>query len=168
MINDLTVISFFQLLNRDLSVKEFEAWIYDNEKRLEIELPANLYLDLLSFDYNKKDSLAELEQKITPYIDSRDFNIWRTRMLLLKILNAEVDLVLATRKLRDLYNSTEEKLLSIELGIGYESVLDDLPVPSEYDLWNKDELTMKLKKLDFYKEDLLRDVKSALTTLERK
>ncbi|WP_207428797.1 hypothetical protein [Pedobacter sp. SYSU D00535] len=168
MLNDQTEIKFFELLNRDLSIKDFKEWIYKNESRLETELTADLYSDLISLDYNHKDSLYELEKKIIPYLDSQKFNIWRTRMLLFKIVNNEIDLVLATRKLRNLYNSTEEELLPIKLGLGYESVLDDLLIPSEYDQWNKEELELKLKKLDYYKMDFLRDAQSALRDLEDK
>lgn len=166
MLNDLTEIKFFELLNRDLLIKDFEQWIYQNESGLETELTGELYFDLISFDYDQKDALARLEEKIKPCIDLPKFEVWKTRNLLLKILNGKIDLVLATRKLRELYNSLEQKLLPIKLGIGYESVLDDLPIPSEYHQWNKDELEIKLKTLDYYKEDLIKDVKSALKNLE--
>lgn len=164
MFTDFIKTNFFRVLNRDLPIKEFEAWVYSWEARIQAELPSDLYFDLISFNYNQKDALAELEKKIRPFIETNEFDVWRTKELLSQIVNNEIDLVVATRKLRDLYYSTGEKL-PIELGIGYESVLDDLPVPSEYDQWNKEELKEKLKKLDYYKEDLLQDAKSALESL---
>jgi len=66
---------------------------------------------------------------------------------------------LASRKLRKLYkeqeDSLERPLITIRLGIGFESVLDECPIESEYVRWNQKALTKTLETVELYKEDLI-------------
>ena len=52
------------------------------------------------------------------------------------------------------------------LAVYYESELDDVPIPSEYKLWNDQGLQEKLKKVDLYKGDFIKDAKDFLATLD--
>jgi hypothetical protein len=161
----LTEQIFFRLLDRDCSVKEFEQWIYSHSDNLGKELSTHLHLDLISSDYNQKDSFSQLIEKIAPYINTDEFNIWRTKKLLTEIIEEKIDIVTATRKLRDLYFETGENFIPVTLGIGYESELDDVPTPSEYNQWDSNGLQEKLKKVEWYKDDIIRDAKKILATL---
>ncbi|MEO8146985.1 MAG: hypothetical protein ABI723_05070 [Bacteroidia bacterium] len=158
---------FFQLLNLDLSVKDFEQWVYKYSDILETDLQAELHFDLISFDYNQRGSFSKIKEKIKPYIDNDEFNIWRAKKLLTDIIEQKIDLVEATRKLRELYFDTGESFIPVKLGIGYESELDDLPIPSEYHQWDSRMLKEKLKKVDLYKDKLIRDAKQFLATLDK-
>ena len=164
-LTDTTKQIFFQLLEGYLSIKDFGQWIYSNNEKLEIELHPDLYHDIISIDYNEEDSFIDVNNLLAPYIDINEVNIWRTKKLLTEIIEQKIDLVLATRKLRELYFATGENFIPITLGIGYESELDDLPIPNEYHQWDSKALEEKLKKIDMYKENLLCDVKKFIATL---
>ncbi len=166
-LTDTTKQTFFRLLNGDLAIKEFEQWVYNSSDNLEAELQPDFYLDLISFNYNQKDNFRQLGDKIGTQIDTNEFNIWRTRRLLRDIIENKIDLVLATRKLRELYFDTGENFIPITLGVGYESVLDDVPTPSEYKQWESGALKQVLKKVDGYRDDIIRDAKLFLDTLDR-
>ena len=168
MLNQTTKQTFFHLLDRRLEVKDFERWVYNSSNRLEGELQADFYINLISFNYNQKDTLQKLRDIINPFIDIQEFNTWRTKELLNDIINDKIDLVVASRKLRDLYFETGEDFIPITLGIGYESELDDVPVPSEYSLWNKKDLDEKLKKVEWYKDRILQDSREFLNILKKK
>jgi len=167
-LTDSTKQIFFRLLDRDFSVKEFEQWIYRNSDNLEKELPTDLHFDLISLGYNQKDIFFQLKDKITPYININQFNIWRTKKLLEEIIQEKIDIVTSTRKLRDLFFDTGENFIPVTLGIGYESELDDVPAPSEYDQWDSNALKEKLKKIEWYKDDIILDAKEFLATLDNK
>ena len=157
----------YRLLDKDLSINDFEQFIYDNNQ-FKNEIQADFYLDLISLDYNNKGIYWDLLSKVESYIDKNDFNLWRTKKLLADIIENKVDLVFATRKLRDLYFATGEKLIPIRLGVGYESELDELPIPDEYIQWNERELKEKLKKVDLYRDDIISDAKIFLDELNNK
>lgn len=167
-LTDSTKQIFFRLLDKDFSIKEFEQWIYKHSNNLEKELPTELHFDLISFGYNQKDSFFQIEDKITRYIDTNEFNIWRTKKLLTEIIEEKIDIITATRKLRDLYFETGEKFIPVPLGIGYASELDDVPSPSEYNQWDSDGLKEKLKKVEWYKDDMIQDAKEFLARLDKK
>jgi hypothetical protein len=166
-LTDITKQTFFRLLDGDLPIKDFEQWVYKSGDFLETELQQDIYLDLISFNYNQKDNLLLLSDKIKTLVDIDEFNIWRTKRLLKDIIENNIDLVLATRKLRQLYFDTGESFIPITLGIGYESVLDDVPTPAEYKQWESEALKQVLKKVDGYKTDIIQDAKLFLDTLNR-
>ena len=64
-------------------------------------------------------------------------------------------MVLATPRLRQLYFETEENFIPITLGLVYESMLDDVPTPIQYKQWNSESLKEKLKKVDWYRDDII-------------
>jgi len=158
--------AFFQFLNGELSIIDFEQWIYKSSVLLEQELSPDFHFELISFDYNQKDSHFLLAQKLKVQIDANEYNIWRTKKLLVQILDDKIDLVLASRKLRELYYDTGEKFIPLTLGIGYESVFDHLPIPDEYDFWDRESLKETLKTVTAYKDDFIRDAKLFLEKLE--
>ncbi|MBK9183980.1 MAG: hypothetical protein IPM83_12920 [Ignavibacteria bacterium] len=155
---------FYEVLNGDMTIRDFEQLIYDSDK-YENALGAGLYLDLISFNYDQKDALTQLKEIIRPFIDSNEFNVWRIKSLLIDIIEDRIDLVVATHKLRDLYYSTGESIIPISLGVGYESELDEVPIPSEYHLWDKNGLSEKLKKVELYRPDIIREAKELLEKL---
>jgi hypothetical protein len=154
----------FEFLDNEVTTGDFEQWIYKNNE-LETSQPT-LYQDLILSDFGDTDVKNGIKNKLGPYIDSKEFNVWRTKRLLNKIIENKIDIVLGTRKLRELYFETGENFIPPTLGIGFESELDDLPTPDEYHMWNEKELKEKLKKADRYKEDIKRDAEAFLTTLK--
>lgn len=166
-ISNLTKQTFFRLLNGDMSISDFEQWIYTSGDLLEQELESEIYLELVSFNYKQKDSLQLLINKAKTLVNMDEFNIWRTSRLLTDIIENNLDLVLATRKLRQLYFETGKNIIPETLGIGFESELDDLPIPSEYNQWESSALQKTLEKADQYKDEIVRDAKLLLHTLNK-
>jgi hypothetical protein len=164
-LTDMTKYTFFKLFDGVLSVENFEQWIYKSDKDLERELEYDLYFSLISFNYSQKDALAKLKSCILPYVDISEFNIWQIKNILTDIIEERIDQVLATRILRKLYFDTGENFIPITLGVGYESVLDEVPIPSEYGKWSSNELKEKLKIVAHYRADLINDARSFLEQL---
>lgn len=63
-ISNLTKQTFFRLLNGDISISDFEQWVYASGDMLEKELESEIYLELVSFNYNQKDNLQLLIDKV--------------------------------------------------------------------------------------------------------
>lgn len=154
----------FEFLDNEATTDDFEQWIL-HDKELETFQPT-VYQDLIQFDFGDRDARQGIKNKLEPYIDRTEFNVWRTKRLLSKIIEDKIDIVLGTRKLRELYFDTSESFIPVTLGIGYESELDDLPTPDEYHMWNEKDLKEKLTKADKYRANIKRDAKAFLTILE--
>jgi hypothetical protein len=153
----------FEFLDNGVTVKDFEQWVYAH-KELEALQPT-LYQDLILFDYTDKDARHQINEKLKPYIDKTEFDLWRTIRLLNKIIEDKIDIVLATRELRQLYYDTGERFIPTKLGIGYESVLDHIPIRDEYHLWNEDVLKEQLKMVDSYRDNIKKDAREFLRTI---
>lgn len=161
-------IKFYEFLNGDIEREELEKWVYQT-KELENELPQDHYVDLISFPFKTGDLKYYISKLVDLFFDWQEYEKWRTIKLLKEILGNEIETVLATRKLRQLYLEQEKRikwpLISIRLGVGFESVMDNCPIETEYENWNKDELKKQLESIDFYKEDFYETVKYELSEL---
>lgn len=157
--------TFFHFLDGDIAISELEQWIYSNSSKLENELQSDNYLNLISFDFTQKAAGSWLRDEIFALIDRNEYYVWSTIKLLNEIIESDIDLVLAIRKLRELYDLTGGEWLPIRLGVGYESAMDHLPVPDEYDQWNKTALAEKLKEVEEYRDRIVNDAVSFLKTI---
>lgn len=163
-------IKFYQFLNDDISLESFESWVYENNE-LENIIKENHYNDLLAFDFKSRKIKNFIKSIVKKHFDWKEFEKWRTIELLKNIKSAKIEIVLATRKLRELYLEQEEGIespfLNIELAIGYESELDNCPIQAEYNQWNPDALKKQLKPVEWYRSQILEDVDQALTQLQK-
>jgi hypothetical protein len=161
-------IQFYKFLNEDISKESFEKWIYKNIG-LEKLFHNDHYIDLLAFNYKSEETINFIKSVVKKNFDWQEFEKWRTIAILEKIKNGKVELVLASRRLRQLYLEQEEEIgktfVSIGLAIGYESLLDNCPIESEYHLWNSDSLKKQLEPIEFYRDNFLIDVDKELTEL---
>jgi hypothetical protein len=66
----------FKVLNCEISVKEFELWVYQTSD-LEKELSEQHYLDLIAFNYNQEHAFHELYNMFTEWIDFPKFEKYR-------------------------------------------------------------------------------------------
>ena len=150
-------VKFYEFLNGDINKVQLENWVYET-KELEKELPEDHYIDLISFAFKTGDLKTYISKLVDLFFDWQEYEAWRTIKLLRNIVNDEIEIVLATRMLRQLYLEQEEKikwpLISINLGIGFESVLDNCPIESEYGNWNKEALKKQLEPINWYKEEI--------------
>ena len=161
--------TFYRFLNKELSASDFEKWIYDNPD-IESGLGTDLYMDLISYNFTSRDLIPYIEGIVEKCFDLLEFEKWRTIRLLTDIKDGNVEIVLATRKLREIYLEQEDKIgksfLSMTLAIGYESELDSCPIESEYHLYNKLSLLSMLEPVEWYKTDILEMVELELQELK--
>lgn len=161
-------INFFRFLNKEISINDFEKWIYENPS-LESEIGTDFYTDLISYNFKSHDLIPYISRLVEKCFDWMDYEKWRTIRLLSKIKDCEIEIVLASRKLRELYLEQEDKIgkpfISIGLAIGYESELDKCPIESEYHLYDKQTLKKLLKPVSWYKTNFLKSVEQELQEL---
>ncbi len=152
---DSIKLIFFKLLNEDISIQEFEAWLYNSTNDLEKQLPNDLYISLISFNYRQKDTLNLLYKLISDYIHQGEFEFWRIKELLTKIVENRIDFVVGIRALSNLYITIDGESVQNPLGRLLSSELDGFPIPSEYNLWDDKVLKEKLEELNKYKVSFL-------------
>ena len=89
--------------------------------------------------------------------------------MLKNIKSGKIEIVLVTRKLRQLFLEQEKEikmpLLSVGLSIVYESELDDCPTESEYHQWNSDALKRQLESVELYRSQIFEDIDQELAEL---
>ena len=161
-------IKFYEYLNGDIEVQELEDWVYENNQLTEL-FGEDHYTDLISFNFKSHDSILYIKSFVKKFFDWDEYEKWRTIRLLQEIKNENIEIVLASRKMRQLYLEQEDEiqrpLISIGLAIGYESELDRCPIESEYNQWNKEALKKQLEPVQWYKQDILDSVNHELTEL---
>jgi hypothetical protein len=161
-------LQFYKFLDSQLTIEEIESWIYESPF-LEEFLGNDHYIDLISYNFKNKCARDYIQSIVTKFLSLTEYENWRTVNLLTEITKGNIEIVLASRKLRQLYKDQEETLetplLSIGLAIGYESELDNCPIESEYHQWNKEQLKKQLEPVDWYKLDFLEDVLKELNKL---
>ena len=67
---------FFKVLNHELSIKEFEQWVYATDE-LETVLSTHDYLNLIAFNYGQLKALDYLEDLLMDIIDFPKFEKYR-------------------------------------------------------------------------------------------
>ncbi|WP_405604160.1 barstar family protein [Polaribacter sp. Asnod1-A03] len=161
-------IKFYQFLNNDISLELFESWVYEN-KELENVISEENYIDLLAFNFKSREIKNFIKSIIKKHFDWKEFEKYRTIELLKNIKSGNIEIVLASRKLRELYLEQEEEIkrpfLSIGLAIGYESELDNCLIESEYKLWNSNALKKQLEPVEWYRKRILENVNQELNEL---
>ena len=161
-------INFYKFLSGELSLPEFEKWIYEN-KELESEIGGEVYTELISFNFSSHDTIPFIKKIVLSCFDWKEYEEWRTINLLTGILENKIEIVLATRKMRQLYleqlDTMTKPHISSGLAIGYESELDSCPLESEYHLYNKLKLKTLLEPVNWYKKPILEQVSQELEEL---
>ena len=102
-------ITFYKFLNDDISKEDLENWIYEN-KELEKLFQVDHYNDLLSFNYKSRETKNYIKSLVKENFDWQEFEKWRTIELLEKIKSGKIELVLASRRLRQLYLEQEKEI----------------------------------------------------------
>jgi hypothetical protein len=125
---------FFETLNGDKSISEFEEWLY-NDKSLETIINSDDYLDLISYNYKTDTSKKWLYTLFEKYIDKGEFEKRKIRNILAKglIRNKEQSRIII--EFYDLY--CKGYIFLDKLGLGY-GLAAKIPF-SQADSW--DELT---------------------------
>ncbi|MCI0395538.1 MAG: hypothetical protein L0332_21900 [Chloroflexi bacterium] len=124
--------TLFRFLIGEIPLEEFETWVYSS-KELESYLNSDAYLELISFNFQKKGAGYEVKSLLYKHIDVGKYETWRIKKLLGQLLNEERDLVELLEIFYVLYCGGYRFLERI----GYQHVMvDNIPRLTERSLWN--------------------------------
>jgi len=83
--NRSTTIKFYQVLSGELTLTDFEKWIY-NSSTLEEEIGSTSYMDLISFDFKDKNATEKIIAFTTELVQSGDFEKWKISKILYEFI----------------------------------------------------------------------------------
>ncbi|MBD3362703.1 hypothetical protein GF362_03220 [Candidatus Dojkabacteria bacterium] len=158
--------NFNKLINSDISIKDFEEWIY-TDKTIEKIIGKDNYVTLVSMNYTKSDSKEKVQKYLVELFESLEpelYDKYRVYNILKGMLDGQKDLVSGCRRLVQLRKRGLEFIPKIF--VGFDSELDDVPLPEQYSQWNKNALGEKLKKIDYYREDIIKYSKKLIKELD--
>ena len=152
--------TFYSLFIEDISLSDFEKWIYSNSD-LEKSLSADIYHDLISFNY-KSDSSKDRFYKLifTNLLDVNDFEKWKIIRLLRNSLNNK-NLPVNLMLMYELYCKGYDFLHN--LGLGYGLTLK-VPISTKLKKDNWWDLTEneKIELLESFQPDLNNQIEHLL------
>ncbi len=93
-------IEFFKVYNKEISVEEFEKWLY-SKKELEQLLDHDTYIDLISLNYKERHAKYELGKIIDPFLDLGKFEERKIKKVLTDLIERTDDFA---KSLIDTYN----------------------------------------------------------------
>ena len=68
--------TLFQFLDRQLSIKDFEQWVYATPA-LEQLIPPASYVELIALNYAHKFTYDRIEKLVMPLIDEGGYQLWK-------------------------------------------------------------------------------------------
>jgi hypothetical protein len=143
----------------------FEKWLCLSPN-LEIVLGKTTWLELVSTNFQNAAEAHELREKITKLVEQHNPGHLiheQVKSILEGMLNGTMDLVSGCRRLSKYWNQQNEWIPVIF--VGYDSELDEVPLPEQYGLWSKAALGEKLEKVEFYRADILKACENFLKEL---
>ena len=72
---------FFRVLNKEISIQDFEKWVYETEE-LEHVLSSDNYLDLIAFNFKQPHVLYELYKVLIEWINIQKYETYKIIYLL--------------------------------------------------------------------------------------
>lgn len=142
--------TFFLLLYGDMSLPDFEQWVYTN-KNLELAVSEDDYLELITFGYRQTGAKYELPRIVDKHIAHAEYEKWKALRLLYSALKRDEKLPQILIEFYELYYRGYD--FFNELGLQYgvlfvweyedwqtmfltelEKILDDLFPELEYEI----------------------------------
>jgi hypothetical protein len=163
---EAVLAEFCEFITGEIKPADFERWICA-EPNLDSILGKTAWLDLVSINIQDACGQAELKEKASQIVEQHNpKHLIRVRVkkLLKGMLDGTVDLVSGCGQLSTFWNQQEE-WIPVAF-VGYYSEFDDVPRPNQYKLWSEATLQEKLKKVDFYRKDILQICKEFLQELD--
>ena len=139
--------AFLNMMSGNTAIRIFEQWVYAF-KDVELMLPEDDYLKLISFDYKKNGARFELFNLLNDLIGSGEFETWELINLLTQAKVRDNNLPGVLEKVYDLYFYGYSFLNTIGLGFGLKMLY--LPAPYKVEHWaqlNATETLELVKKL---------------------
>jgi len=156
-------LKFYQVLKHKIKIEDFEQWVYGT-KKLEDELPEEVYIDLISLNYKAKYAHAELEKVIGPFVQNGKFEIKRITRFLKSIIARDEDCAEAIEMTYDLYCSGYNFLR--RLGLTYGLYVACPPSGNYEKTWNETSKEDQDELLDTFYPDIIADAQNALNWFE--
>jgi hypothetical protein len=159
--NDIRNI-FFETLHGDISVFEFEKWLYA-DKSLEKSLTPDDYLNFISLNYKSSEAKYCLCHLIEKHISLGDYEKWRLLNLLTKALKRDNELPNILMTFYDLYCSGYSFFDNLGLGYGLAIVV---PYSHGADSWDQLSENKKKELLDSFYPNIVTEIKKVIFWLE--
>lgn len=139
---------FYKVIKGDLTIAEFEEWLYSvDEGIINALFDENFYFELISINYRSKFAYDELEKIIYSKIPFNKFEEMTLRFILNNLINRTRDMVDLLEILYDLYSKGYYFLEF--LGLTYVFCgIDDIPRLSEKTLWDEQKFNEKREILN--------------------
>ncbi|MCL2677925.1 MAG: hypothetical protein FWE85_02605 [Clostridiales bacterium] len=154
---------FYKVLLRDMALEDFEEWLYEN-KKLEMVITSDDYLDLISLNYRKRGAEYELKKLLMKQLDPGEIETYELLGLLQKAKKQTPDLAFILMQFYDSYCDGYYFLdkLGLEYGL---AVTVPLQIANSWD-----ELSEKQQKdlLSSFSPKLEEEIERIITCLENK
>ncbi|WP_421754103.1 hypothetical protein [Croceimicrobium sp.] len=108
---------FFQVLNKEISVADFEKWLY-SKKELEQLLGYDSYIDLISLNFKDRYILHEMAKIVNPFLDFGEFEERKLKNILSDLINRKDDFAKSLIETYYLYCSGYSFFHNLGLGYG--------------------------------------------------
>ena len=149
---------FFETLNGDKDVLEFENWL-NTDQRLENILSPEDYLELISLSYTTEAAAYELRNLVERLVDKSEYEKWRLQNLLTKALQGSEKLPQILMSFYNLYCRAYSFLDNLGLGYG---LAVEAPYP-QGDHWDNLTASQQQKLLASFYPKLNAEIKKFLT-----
>ncbi|WP_338767804.1 hypothetical protein WAF17_06520 [Bernardetia sp. ABR2-2B] len=156
---------FYEVLKYKVSIQNFEQWVY-NTKELEMELPPNSYLDLISLNFKEKYIHLELEKVISQFVDNGKFEIKKLQDYLKSIIDKDEKCAESIEMTYDLYCSGYNFLR--RLGLTYGLVVASPPIDEYTKTWKEISRVEQEELLNKFYPKIIVDAQNALNWLENR
>lgn len=159
----------YRFLYDDISHCELETWFNNYIHNYNYDINNPFLNELITFDFRQKDAKNKLKNSLKEVwlkTYSEEITYERVKRILRDIINESTPVNQGCHELSGLYFSGYE-FIPNDFDEYYSEMLD-IPLPIEYEEWNKNALQEKLKGLDLYKEQVINLSKSFLMELETK
>lgn len=157
---------FFKIIKGDISLLDFEQWLYDN-KEIEKHLDSDDYLNLLSINFKKGGAKYELWKFLKKYIGLEEFEKYKMLELLNEAKQKTEQLPYILMEFYDLYCKGYSFFQDLGLGIG---LAVEVPRVNNTTVNTWDELTTEQQKelLDSFSPELEDCIEQAINWFETK
>ena len=152
---------FFETLNGDKDVLEFENWL-NTDQRLENILSPEDYLELISLSYTTQAAAYELRNLLERLVDKSEYEKWRLQNLLTKALQGSEKLPQILMSFYNLYCRGYSFLDNLGLGYG---LAVEAPYP-QADHWDNLTASQQQKLLASFYPKLNVEIKKVLDWLD--
>ena len=156
---------FFKTMKGDISIEDFEKWIYTN-KEAESILNADEYLEFISLNYKKSGAKYELYNLLKKQVDIGEFETFKMLGLLEETKKKDEKLPYYLMEFYDLYCRGYSFLRDIGLGYGL-SV--EVPIGKfEANTWNELNIDQQKELLESFSPDLEIELQRVIDWLRSK